>query len=109
MTKNQQELKIAFTKNYDGEICQETWYVNKGDFSIPNIPFETILEYKGYIRGKSALNIEWLDTKNNRLLYSSMNILDRAIKNHFLKDGHIEGTFCFYKQGTSILLTMEGI
>lgn len=48
---------------------------------IDNIPFKTTLEYIGFVRGRSALNIQWKDLNSNTLYYSGMTLLDEALNN----------------------------
>lgn len=107
LTKNQKELKIPFILD---------WYETRGAFHETynkayridefrdNIPFKAKLKYYGYTRGRSALNIQWIDQKTNTIYHSSMTLLDIEMKNNTIKDSCIEGIFYFRKQGTSILL-----
>lgn len=66
--------------------------------------FKANLTYIGYMRGRSALNIKWKDTKTKRTYVSSMNLLDEALLEGHVNFDTIIGTFGFYKQGTSVLL-----
>lgn len=110
MTENQKQLKILIRHKPKEHEVYEGYYnraveQNTGKL-IDNIPFKTKLEYVGFVRGRSALNIQWKDLNTNIIYYSGMTLLDEALKNKRIKEGGIiEGEFWFKKQGTSILLT----
>lgn len=100
------------------------WGFRKDDPDIilkDNFEFSAKLVYKGFTRGRSALNIIWRDEKG-RKYYSSMTMLDEALKNtpddqsvYLGVDVYrgedaprglcVSGKFTFKKQGTVILLT----
>lgn len=108
MTENQKQLKIAFIKNDKGYLEQEVW---SGDRAykeeknlIENYEFEATLTYGGFTRGRSSLNIIWKDEKRKSIYYSGMSLLHEALTQGFVEGSRISGTFCFKKQGTSILL-----
>lgn len=109
MTENQKQLKVAFDKNWEGYYEQETWsgdgiYKDKSKLRNNTI-FEAELIYSGFTRGRSALNIKWIDHINKKIYYSGMSLLDQTLKEGLIVDGNtINGKFCFKKQGTSILL-----
>lgn len=111
MTENQKQLKIAFDKNdhkHKGYKEQETWsghrvYKEESKL-ISNKEFEATLIYKGFTRGRSSLNIRWVDEERKLIYYSGMHLLDEALKNGIIEGSTLKGTFCFKKQGTSILL-----
>lgn len=115
MTDNQKQLKIAFTKNdwkYKDELKgykeQEVWcnagIYNEDEKLIENKEFKAELIYNGFSRGRSSLNIQWLDHKRKLIYHSGMSLLDEALKQGIVEGNKILGTFCFKKQGTSILL-----
>jgi hypothetical protein len=122
MTPNQKNLKIAyevnkgyFNKEYKNFLQQVVYipyiYEDKITESYPtiedNIFFEAKLTYSDFTRGRSALNIEWVDKERKRIYYSGMYLLDSMLKKGLVKGGVIEGEFCFKKQGTSILLMIK--
>lgn len=105
MTENQKNLKIEYLVGYGdnkGVQIQETY--DRGRGTEANVPFDAELEYMGYTRGRSALNIEWRDNKRNKIYYSGMPFLHHMLRTDRIKNNNITGTFCFRKQGTSILL-----
>lgn len=115
MTENQKNLRIAFREynswedkeleNYTEHIVWSGHGAYKEGNLAKNIPKEMTLEYLGYDRGRSALNIRWADRETKTIYYSSMNLLDQALKYEEIVAGNmIGGTFIFKKQGTSILL-----
>lgn len=112
MTENQKQLKIAFVFNeYNGIRGykeQEVWSgaraYDKDENKVDNEEFEATLVYRGFSRGRSSLNIEWIDHERKRVYYSGMSLLDEALKGGIVQGDKITGTFCFKKQGTSILL-----
>lgn len=118
MTENQKNLKIAFTKFFayrdkelEGYKEQVVW---SGDGSyrdennlIVNTPRQLKLKYYGYTRGRSSLNIQWIDHLSKTIYYSSMGLLDTLLKKESVIKGEIEGEFIFKKQGTSILLELH--
>jgi len=93
---------------------QVTWFYehNKSVKLVDNYTFKSTLRYVGFSRGRSALNIEWLDLSNNKTYHSGMSLLDESLKGNnnpsvseIAQIFQIEGEFTFKKQGTSILLT----
>lgn len=115
MTENQKQLKIAFTSNsykhkeeLKGYKEQEVWSgsrLYKEDENLKdNEQFKATLYYKGFTRGRSALNIEWVDKERKLIYYSGMKLLDEALLEGIVDGSKLSGTFCFKKQGTSILL-----
>ena len=115
MTDNQKQLKVAFTSNsykhkeeLKGYKEQEVWSgsgLYKEDKNLKsNEQFKATLYYKGFTRGRSSLNIRWVDQKRSSVYYSGMKLLDEALMNGAISGNKITGTFCFKKQGTSILL-----
>jgi len=109
MTPKQKELEICLVKLTKGYRKHETYansylYNSTDSKIIPNIPFEAELTYLDYYQGRIALGVEWEDKKTKTIYCSSMGLLSGAIKSNELKNGKIKGQFCFYKQGTSILL-----
>lgn len=111
-----QILKVPF--NVNGHHI--TYYTNFeiSDASPPqlrvtlkdNYEFETILKYLEYERGRSALNIVWMD-ENGIKYRSGMKLLDDVISGQypFLRVDNrlaIQGKFTFKKQGSSILLKL---
>jgi len=73
-----------------------------------NYEFEALLQYKGFERGRSSLNIVWTD-ENGKEYRSGMSMLDDILSGRypFLKIDNrvsVQGKFTFKKQGTSILL-----
>jgi len=112
MTENQKQLKIAFVKSNYGETkgykVMETWS-GSGEYKdennlIDNVEFEAELHYCGFSRGRSSLNIALADHRKRIIYYSGMSLLDEALKGGIVQGDKITGTFCFKKQGTSILL-----
>lgn len=111
MTENQKQLKIAFVKNnysLKGYKEQEVWsgaraYKDSKNL-IDNKEFEVTLTYKGFTRGRSALNIRWADEERKIIYYSGMSLLDKALEEGIIEGNVLRGNFCFKKQGTSILL-----
>lgn len=111
MTENQKELKIAFyvdKYSHKGFKVQEVWsgsgaYIDTTKL-IDNKEFQATLSYGGFTRGRSALNIEWIDHDRKLIYYSGMSLLDGALLGGEVEGNKISGTFCFKKQGTSILL-----
>lgn len=112
MTDNQKQLKIAFVKSTYGKTKgykeMETWSSSekyKDDKNlIDNVEFEAELHYFGFSRGRSSLNIAWVDYRKRIIYYSGMGMLDEALIKGIVQGDKITGTFCFKKQGTSILL-----
>lgn len=115
MTENQKQLKVAFIKNdykYKDDLKgykeQEVWsgssYYKEDKNLVDNSTFEATLIYGGFTRGRSSLNIEWIDHQRKLVYYSGMSLLDEALTQGFVEGNRISGTFCFKKQGTSILL-----
>lgn len=111
-----QILKIPF--DYDGnQVTSYTEYQISDNCRpslkitlVDNYEFETILKYSGYERGRSALNIVWVD-ENGIEYRSSMKLLDDVMNGNypFLKVDNrlaIQGKFTFKKQGSSILLKL---
>ena len=111
MTENQKQLKVAFyVDNYShkGFKVQEVWsgsghYKEENNLK-ENKEFQATLFYSGFTRGRSALNIEWVDYERNSIYYSGMSLLDEALLGGVVEGNKISGEFCFKKQGTSILL-----
>lgn len=66
--------------------------------------FEATLVYNGYSRGRSALNIEWMDINTNKTYQSGMTLLSDALLKY--QKSEITGKFSFKKQGTSVLLIL---
>lgn len=115
MTENQQNLKIAFrSNNYSRKEElksyqeQEVWSgdgIYKDESKLfSNLEFKATLIYNGFTRGRSSLNISWVDHERKLVYYSGMSLLDEALMQGFVEGNKITGTFCFKKQGTSILL-----
>jgi len=115
MTEKQKQLKIAFTKNdwkYKDDLKdyreQEVWSSSARYKDAENLkdntPFEATLIYNGFSRGRSALNIGWINHERKLIYYSGMSLLDEVLKQGLVEGNKISGTFCFKKQGTSILL-----
>ena len=115
MTENQKRLKIPFDKvgDYDpfykGFAEHKVWvseYHKDKCIFKGNTPFQATLKYAGFERGRSALNILWVDEKNEVLYRSGMHLLDASLKGNTIVGSCIEGVFCFKRQGTSILLCL---
>lgn len=111
MTENQKNLGIAFYKQTYGDFKgfseQEVWSgarIYKENNLKENKPFEAELEYAGFTRGRSALNIRWVNRINKVVYYSAMSLLDRALMDGNINLGKLRSEFVFKKQGTSILL-----
>ena len=114
MTENQKQLKIIFTSNtwslreelkdYKQQHVWDSGSIKDADIITDNKEFKATLTYEGFSRGRSALNIEWLDKERKLIYYSGMSLLDEALTQGFVEGNRISGTFCFKKQGTSILL-----
>lgn len=112
MTDDQKQLKIAFVFNkYNGIRGykeQEVWSaagVYKSDENlVSNNEFQAELVYSGFSRGRSSLNIQWIDHERKRVYYSGMSLLDDVLNKGLVDGNMISGTFYFKKQGTSILL-----
>ena len=107
LTPFQQTLKIEFVLTVDLKIGQivkkHHWY--RPCLTLDNIPFETTLQYKGYVKGRSSLNIMWYDEYNNRYYYSAMSLLHDCLQKGEIDGNKLVGTFYFEKKGTSILIT----
>jgi hypothetical protein len=92
-------FKVPFDKN-GNQMTWEGW-----SMASQEEPFEfgAELKYVGFSRGRSALNIKWLDLATNKIYQSGMSLLD----DHLKRGGGctITGKFGFKKQGTAILLT----
>lgn len=112
MTENQKQLKIAFVFNeYNGIRGykeQEVWSAARAyktdENLIDNSEFKAELIYGGFSRGRSSLNIQWIDHERKRIYYSGMSLLDEALIKGLIDGNILSGKFCFKKQGTSILL-----
>ena len=109
MTEKQKQLKISFPhKTKEGYNEQEVWadsrFYNEEISIRKNEPFTGLLVYSGFTRGRSSLNIRWADQQRKSVYYSGMKLLDEALMNGAISGNKITGTFCFKKQGTSILL-----
>ena len=113
MTEKQKQLKIGFRENYRDknylrhEPYSGDWiYDQKDTFFLNNLePFYAELEYVDYETGRSSLHTIWREEKTKREYVASFSELSFAVKNNKIKNSKIKGTFQFYKQGTSILLT----
>ena len=112
MTENQKQLKIAFVFNeYNGirgykeqEVWSGSRLYKEDNNLIDNIQFDATLIYDGFSRGRSSLNIGWVDHERKLIYYSGMSLLDESLNQRLVEGNKITGTFCFKKQGTSILL-----
>ena len=98
---------VKFTVPHDKNGNQLTWHGDitwKKGYETDPYEFKATLKYNGFSRGRSALNIEWKDTKTGQTYQSGMKMLD----DHLMNGGGntIKGTFGFKKQGTSVLLTI---
>lgn len=110
---NMKKLQIPFIGSK-----QQTWVypcdIKSGRVTlVDNYEFETTLRYMGFSRGRSSLNIEWLDLKTNQTYQSGMYMLDDFLKGSLSHECvinptslifQVTGKFTFKKQGTSILL-----
>lgn len=108
-----QNFKIKFEKgkysshpNIYYQIPYITQYINNNVIEIDNKVFQAELEYFGYEKGRSALNVLWYDNIENKVYYSSMQLLDESLKNNKINGNKIKGEFCWKKQGTAILLKL---
>lgn len=75
-------MQVIYDKK-NKEYLTRLWGFRKDDPDIilkDNFEFSAKLVYKGFTRGRSALNIIWRDEKG-RKYYSSMTMLDEALKN----------------------------
>lgn len=103
-------MKIVFNlRNFDNKYEQSTWIetapnLSKGDFELDNHVFTTTLKYIGWIKNRSSINIEWLDTNTDYVYYSMMPLLDNALLRGDIKGNLLTGTFTFYQAGSTILL-----
>lgn len=105
-------MKIALYKetwgNYKGWLVQETYsgsYKYKEEENlIDNYEFAAELEYVGFTRGRSSLNIMWADRKKKIVYYSGMSLLDEVLKAGKIQGNILKSDFTFKKQGTAILL-----
>ncbi len=105
-------MKIAFIKetwgDFKGWKVQETYsksYLYDDEKNlIDNYEFSAELEYAGFSRGRSSLNIAWADRKNKIIYYSGMSLLDVALKSGRINGNLLKSDFTFKKQGTAILL-----
>jgi hypothetical protein len=93
------KFKVPFDK--DGN--QMSWDGFSASYREEPFEFSTTLKYNGFSRGRSSLNIEWLDIESGKTYQSGMYLLDE----HLMRGGGntITGKFGFKKQGTAILLT----
>ncbi len=105
-------MKIAFVKEtwggFKGWKVQETWsgdgaYKDEKNL-IDNKEFYAELEYVGFTRGRSSLNIMWADRNLKIIYYSGMSLLDEALKAGKIQGNILRSDFTFKKQGTAILL-----
>ena len=114
-----QQFKVYFTKpNFFSKFTTQVPYFIKEDniindpalykdfIFIDNEEYQFKLKYNGYERGRSSLNISWQDTENDKIYYSSMNLLDKVLKDDKLVDGILSGRFCWKKKGTAVLLNL---
>lgn len=103
-------MKILFSlRNFDNRYEQSTWIgdapnLSQGDFELDNHVFTTTLKYIGWVKNRSSLNIEWLDTNTDYVYYSTMKVLDDALLKGDIKGNLLTGTFSFYQKGQTILL-----
>jgi len=102
-------IQVPITK--DG-LHQLTWEYGQTTKLVDNFEFAATLQYNGFSRGRSALNIEWLNVETGCTYQSGMSLLDEALlgNNNVYPDFqqgifNIGGKFTFKKQGTSVLLT----
>lgn len=95
------KFKVPHDKNGN----QVTYNYGWGDWTETDpYEFSGTLEYDGFSRGRSALNIIWKDVDTGKTYMSGMALLDAHLMNC---GGHtITGKFGFKKQGTSVLLTL---
>lgn len=98
--------KVKIMVPFDEKGNHQTWVYGRlmESHARDNFEFEATLTYKGFERGRSALNIVWVSDEGIEYR-SGMYLLD-----HHLKCGGssiIKGTFTFKKQGTSVLLTLK--
>jgi hypothetical protein len=106
MTDSQRNLEIVFEKrgDYYEQIVRKSRTYSEGAIVLKNKCFVASLKYIGYNRGQSRLNIKWLDEESGRIYYSGMSFLDEKLIEGKIHGGVLVGSFCFRKQGTSILL-----
>lgn len=103
-------MKIVFkARSFDNKFEQSTYIhstpnLGKSEFEIDNSVFLTTLQYFGYVRGRSSLNVEWLDTQTDYVYYSTMKVLDDALLQGKIQGNKLTGKFTFYQQGQAILL-----
>lgn len=100
MAKERAKFRIP----HDKEGNQLSWWWSGNQYDTDPYEFEGTLEYNGFSRGRSALNIEWRDVKTGKTYQSGMALLDEHLK--FDGTNRISGTFGFKKQGTAVLLTL---
>lgn len=99
---------------FDSKGNHQTWggYLKEENFK-DNYEFMATLEYAGFSRGRSALNIKWKDVDRGITYESGMKLLDDVLANtlpfHYANIDEyplrVQGNFTFKKQGTSVLLT----
>ncbi len=96
-------MAVKFLIPFDENGNHHTYmYYRLQEFSKDSsYEFEDTLTYKGFERGRSSLNIVWVDSKGKEYR-SSMSTLSL----HLQQGGgnQISGRFGFKKRGTSVLL-----
>lgn len=100
-------MKTEWKVPHDKDGNQISWGgdINwKGGYETEPYEFEATLEYNGFSRGRSALNIKWTDVKEGISYTSGMYMLDDVLKR--TQSSRITGRFGFKKQGTSVLLEL---
>ena len=108
------KYKVSFDENGNHITWDSSmnWKISK---QVDNYEFEDTLEYIGYEKGRSALNIKWKSRQNNKTYYSGITMLNNiligdtkcVLRTRILNDKQpftIVGKFTFQKQGTSVLL-----
>lgn len=107
-------MKIIYDKK-NKEYPTWVYNNNRPEYELQdNFEFSGELYYKGFSRGRSALNIIWEDARGIKY-YSGMSMLDEILTEpqrpvYFgrteFKGLIITGKYTFKKQGTSTLLKM---
>lgn len=98
-------MSKTFIVPLDKDGNQHSWMYNPEEYGKESWEFEDTLEYIGFSRGRSALNIQWKSKIHGLTYESGMSLLDEALKEGKIDSGkYIHGKFTFKKQGTAVLL-----
>jgi len=97
-------MSKTFIVPLDKDGNQHSWMYNPEEYGKEPWEFEDTLEYIGFSRGRSALNIQWKGLNTKKTYESGMSLLNDALLEGLINGKTITGKFTFKKQGTAVLL-----